>query len=292
MYRFIIMLIIVWLFVLWTLFWSFGSVILQRMQRKINWKVMKWFLIGRSECPECHHQLHRYNLIPLLSWFRQKGKCMYCKSPISSLYPAVEIVSGLVFSLRWWIYLLPYVDGLGELSIMMLVFWWLLWLLLVRDIYTYELHVPIWFIMLVLIVVYSMILLIQGEASWYLLTASAGFLGLFLLVYRFGKWYAKARFWQNIETFGQGDVMLAPMLGFLFAVSDIGQTNLLSLLLIFILGSCVVGLIYYGVVMVMYKLRKKKTKDHIHETGSPMIPFLPSMIVSYRAIVLYSLVFL
>lgn len=292
MYRFIIMLIIVWLFVLWTLFWSFGSVILQRMQRKISWKVIKGFLIGRSECPQCHHQLHRYNLIPLASWFRQGGKCMYCKAPISSLYPVVEIVSGLVFALRWWIYLLPYLEGLGELSIMMLVFWWLLWLLLVWDIYTYELHVPIWFSMLVMMIVYSTILLVQGEASWYLLITSVSFLVLFLVIYWFGKWYAKARFWQAVETFGQGDVMLAPVLWYLFALEGIGQENLLSLLLIFILGSCAVGLLYYGVVMLVMKLRKKKTNNHIHESGSPMIPFLPSMIVAYWGIVIYSLLWL
>ena len=286
------MLIVIWLFIIGTLFWSFGSVILQRMQRKINWKVLKWFFFWRSECPKCHHQLHRYNLIPLVSRFRQGGRCMYCKAPISSLYPVVEIVSGLVFSLRWWIYLLPYLDGLGELSWMMLVFWWLLGLLLVWDIYTYELHVPVWFSMLVMMLLYSVVLLSQGEASWYLLTASAGFLGLFLAIYWFGKWYAKARFWQAVEAFWQGDVMLAPMLGFLFAVSAIGQANFISLLLIFILGSCVVGLVYYGVVMLVIKLRKKKTNNHIHESGAPMIPFLPSMILAYWGIVVYSLLWL
>ena len=88
---------------------------------------------------------------------------------------------------------MPYLDGLGELSWMMLVFWWLLGLLLVWDIYTYELHVPVWFSMLVMMLLYSVVLLIQGEASWSLLTASAGFLGLFLAIYWFGKWYAKAR---------------------------------------------------------------------------------------------------
>lgn len=286
------MLYIIWLFILWTIFWSFGSVIVQRMQRKINWKILKWFLIGRSECPLCHHQLHWYNLIPLVSRFRQGGKCMYCKTPISSLYPTLEIISWLVFALRWWIYLLPYIDGVAELSLIMLIFWWLLWLLLVWDIYTYELHVPVWFITLLLVVVYTIILLLQGQWNWYLLTASLGFLALFLTIYWFGKWYAKIRFWQAQETFWQGDVMLAPVLWYLFAVQGIGQHNLLSLLLIFVLWSCVVGLIYYTIAMFVYKVRKNKTKDYIHETGAPMIPFLPSMIIAYWIMVMYFLVWL
>lgn len=286
------MLTIITLFIVGTMFWSFWSVILQRMQKKITRSVIKWFLVGRSECPQCHHQLHRYNLIPLYSWFRQWGKCMYCKSNIWSLYPALELVSGLVFALRWWIYLLPFMGGLGELNIMMLVFWWLLWLLLVRDIYTYELHVPVWFFLLVMLVIYTLVLVIQGEASWYFLIASGWFLALFLGIYWFGKWYAKLRFWQAQEVFGQGDVMLAPMLGLLFAFSRIGQENFLSLLLVFILSSCVVGLWYYGVASVIYKIQKKSTKEHIHETWSPMIPFLPSMIIAYWGVVIYSLIIL
>lgn len=280
------MLIIIGLFVLWTLFWSFWSVILQRMQKKITWKVMKWFLFGRSECPQCHHQLHRYNLIPLYSWFSQGGKCMYCKAKISSLYPVLEIVSGIVFALRWWVYVLPYMSGVADLNIMMLVFWWLLWLLLVWDIYTYELHVPVWFLTLVLSVIYGVVLAIQGEGSRYLLIASGGMLLLFLAIYWFGKWYAKARFGKAQETFWQGDVMLAPILGFLFAVAGIGQDSFVSLLLFFVLGSCVVGLVYYAIASIVYKIQKKKSSDHIHETGSPMIPFLPSMIIAYWGIVI------
>ncbi len=280
---------IIWLSILWTIFWSFGSVILQRMQRKISWKVVKWFLFGRSECPKCHHQLHRYNLIPLYSWFSQGGKCMYCKTKISSLYPVLEIVSGLVFALRWWIYLLPYLDGLGELSLIMLVFWRLLWLLLVRDIYTYELHVPVWFITVVLMVIHTIVLVIQWEWSWYLFIASMTLLWLFFAIYWFGKRYAKARFGKTEETFGQGDVMLAPLLWYLFALEHIGQTDLISLVLFFVLGSCMVGLIYYALTSIVMKIQKRKNTDHIHATGSPMIPFLPSMIIAYWGIVIWTM---
>ena len=284
------MLIIIWLFVVWTMFWSFGSVILERMQKKITWWVLKWFLVGRSECPTCHHQLHRYNLIPLYSWFRQKGKCMYCTTKISSLYPVLEMVSGCIFALRGWIYLLPYIDGLGSLWLIMLFAWRLLWLLLVWDIYTYELHVPVWFILLISLVLHALVLIIQGTASWYLLGASWWFLLLFLVIYRFGKWYAKLRFWLAQEVFGQWDVMLAPLLGFLFALAYIGQKNFFSLLLFFILASCLIGLAYYAIAMVIYRIQKKSTKDHIHQTWAPMIPFLPSMIIAYWGIVIYSLV--
>lgn len=284
------MLYVLWLFILGTMFWSFGSVILERMQKKITWSVLKWFALGRSECPKCHHQLHRHNLIPLYSWFHQEGTCMYCKTKISSLYPVLEIVSGLIFALRGWVYLLPYLEWFGPLSLIMLLFWWLLGLLLVRDIYTYELHVPVRFILLVTLAIYAVVLVVQGNASRYLLYASGGFLALFLAIYWFGKWYAKLRFWQAQEVFGQWDVMLAPLLWFLFALSHIGEKNLFSLLLFFILGSCIIGLMYYSIAMLVYKIQHKKTKTHIHKTWAPMIPFLPSMIVAYWMIVIYSLI--
>lgn len=51
----------------------------------------------RSSCPSCHHQLKAIELIPVLSYIFQGGKCRNCKSVISPLYPIVELLTGLLF---------------------------------------------------------------------------------------------------------------------------------------------------------------------------------------------------
>jgi hypothetical protein len=42
---------------------------------------------------------------------------------------------------------------------------------------------------------------------------------VFASIYYLGKRYAKIRFGTAQEAFGQGDVMLAPLLGYLFALA-------------------------------------------------------------------------
>ena len=54
-------------------------------------------LQGRSQCTDCGHQLAPKDLIPVLSWLFLRGRCRYCKKPISPQYPVVELVLAVVF---------------------------------------------------------------------------------------------------------------------------------------------------------------------------------------------------
>lgn len=51
----------------------------------------------RSACPQCGHQLRALELIPVLSFLFQGGKCKRCKKPISPLYPIVELLTAVLF---------------------------------------------------------------------------------------------------------------------------------------------------------------------------------------------------
>ncbi len=51
----------------------------------------------RSRCPSCQHQILWYENIPVLSYLMLRGRCSNCKTAISLRYPAIEIVTGLVF---------------------------------------------------------------------------------------------------------------------------------------------------------------------------------------------------
>ena len=54
---------------------------------------------GRSACMSCQSKLSWYELIPLFSFLSLGGRCRNCKTRISLQYPAVELATGLIFSL-------------------------------------------------------------------------------------------------------------------------------------------------------------------------------------------------
>jgi prepilin signal peptidase PulO-like enzyme (type II secretory pathway) len=90
------------LFILGLACGSFVNALVWRLHentKKQNTKSKKLSILnGRSLCPNCRHQLSWYDLIPVVSWLLLRGRCRYCKKPISKHYPIVEIVAGLVFA--------------------------------------------------------------------------------------------------------------------------------------------------------------------------------------------------
>jgi len=52
-------------------------------------------LRGRSACPYCHKTLTWYELIPLLSFTLQRGRCRACLNQLSLQYPLVELAMGI-----------------------------------------------------------------------------------------------------------------------------------------------------------------------------------------------------
>jgi leader peptidase (prepilin peptidase)/N-methyltransferase len=56
-------------------------------------------IFPRSYCPSCGHGLAWYDLIPVVSFIMLAGKCRYCATPISFLYPCIEIFTACVMSL-------------------------------------------------------------------------------------------------------------------------------------------------------------------------------------------------
>ena len=56
---------------------------------------------GRSHCRACGHRLSFYELVPLVSWLIQGGRCRACNAAVSWLYPAMELAAIGVVIWAW-----------------------------------------------------------------------------------------------------------------------------------------------------------------------------------------------
>ena len=52
----------------------------------------------RSRCPSCETQIAGYDNVPIVSWLVLRGRCRHCGARISPRYPAVELITALVFA--------------------------------------------------------------------------------------------------------------------------------------------------------------------------------------------------
>jgi leader peptidase (prepilin peptidase)/N-methyltransferase len=81
----------------------------------------------RSRCTTCGRTLTWFDNVPVLSWAVLGGRCRSCKQPVSWMYPAVEVVTALVFVITYLTY------GLTLLSLVRVVFACALIVLFVTD---------------------------------------------------------------------------------------------------------------------------------------------------------------
>jgi len=62
------------------------------------------FIKGRSHCDHCNHELKFLDMIPIISYILLKGKCRYCKKKISSLSTYMELFTGILFALSFYVF--------------------------------------------------------------------------------------------------------------------------------------------------------------------------------------------
>lgn len=90
-------------------------------------------LLGRSFCRQCRHQIRWYDNLPLMSFVLLYGQCRDCGTRISWQYPAVELVTGLLFALVGYFFFAP--DGPALLSGNLFAWLETLWLLLIISLF-------------------------------------------------------------------------------------------------------------------------------------------------------------
>lgn len=87
---------------------SFLNVLIYRIPRGES------IILPPSHCPSCNHRLGFFDLFPVLSYLGLRGRCRYCKTPISWRYPLVELLAGGL-TLLCWIRFGPNSEGLMAL---------------------------------------------------------------------------------------------------------------------------------------------------------------------------------
>lgn len=69
---------------------SFLNVCIYRLPRSES------IVFPASHCPKCGSAIRAYDNIPIFSYLILRGRCRSCKTRISPVYPAVELITGLL----------------------------------------------------------------------------------------------------------------------------------------------------------------------------------------------------
>lgn len=82
-------------FILGACIGSFLNVVIYRVPEEKS-------LMTSSACPKCGKAIAFYHNIPILGWLVLGGKCANCKESIAWRYPAIELLTAVLFALTYW----------------------------------------------------------------------------------------------------------------------------------------------------------------------------------------------
>ncbi|MFA5013125.1 MAG: prepilin peptidase [Candidatus Paceibacterota bacterium] len=223
----------------------------------VIWRTYKnqSFMRGRSYCPRCKQELSWLDLVPLFSFLFLRGRCRYCKKPISIQYPLVELVLGLLFVFIYNYFKIELLYDGFTFAFYNVVFLWaaisLLAIAFVYDLKHYIIPDGVTFLGIGLTIAWIIFGYLQGfyieQDVVGFIVAAAGATIFFFILWFFSKGRAM----------GFGDVKLVFFLGLL-----LGITNTAVALFISFISGAIIGLI-------LIALRKKKLKSSV-----PFGPFL------------------
>lgn len=85
-------------FVFGSVLGSFYHVLATRLSKGLS------IISPPSHCENCNHKLNWYELIPIVSYIIQGGKCRECKSKMSISYLLIEICTGILFAVCFHVF--------------------------------------------------------------------------------------------------------------------------------------------------------------------------------------------
>jgi leader peptidase (prepilin peptidase) / N-methyltransferase len=155
----------------------------------------KSIVAPRSACPKCGHQLTAFELVPVLSYVFQKGKCRQCKVGISPVYPLFELLTGVLFVGAFFIlgWDFELVIALSLISLFMIITVSDLAYMIIPD-----------KVLIVFAVIFAVLRIYQPLTPWWdsFVGAAAGFVLLLLIAFA------------SKGGMGGGDIKLFALIGF------------------------------------------------------------------------------
>ncbi len=89
---------IVLIFIIGLILGSFYNVVGLRLP--LNKSIIK----PGSHCQKCNNKLSWWENIPIISYIILRGKCNNCKEKISLIYPAMELLTGILFAVSYYLF--------------------------------------------------------------------------------------------------------------------------------------------------------------------------------------------
>lgn len=184
----------------------------------------------RSACPNCGRALTPLELIPVLSYLIQFGKCKNCKTKISPIYPLMEFINACLFVLAFF-----RIGWEGEL----LIAWTLISLLViivVSDMYYMLIPDKI---LLFFFILFFIERTLFPLSPWWDSLLGAGFAFLLLLSIAI----------ISKGGMGGGDIKLFALLGFVLG---------LKVVFLAFIFSCFIGAMIGGIGLAFGKIKRKR----------------------------------
>ena len=111
----------IFFFLFGTVIGSFLNVCIARIPEDVS------IILPGSRCPKCGTAIRFYDNVPVIAWIWLKGKCRACGAPISTMYPLVELATGLLFVVAFFEY------GITQATVKWLFFTCLIMVLTITD---------------------------------------------------------------------------------------------------------------------------------------------------------------
>lgn len=117
--------ILVFLFILGLLIGSFLNVAAYRLPNGAS------LISPRSSCVTCGRALGVFDLVPIAAYIVLKGRCRYCRAPISPRYPVGELLAAVIIIFTYTLF------GFSPLFFKYTVFFYILQVITFIDLETY-----------------------------------------------------------------------------------------------------------------------------------------------------------
>ena len=233
------------LFILGLVMGSFYTVVATRLPKGES--IVK----PRSHCENCQHILTWYELIPIVSYVIQGGRCRKCHTKLSLEYPLIELLNGFLFSLSYALY------GFSYEMVAFIIISSLTILVFVSDFkYMIILDEP-------LIIASILILLLKLYFFGFTTFTRSVFSGLIMFVFMMLIKIVGDKVFKR-ESLGGGDIKLVTFFGFVFAI----RLSLASV----VLGS------FLAFPYAIYVSLGKKERE---------VPFGPFLITAFLLVFIY-----